>query len=449
MAITPIKKTPPHFQLHSDDQANLSPAKHFQPQSSITLSHSDIPLANMSTSSLGFHPIKQVTAFPSTSHHSDHCEEESSSGSDSESSCDSELLSQVGQLGSERRRKEETVVSYSSTTKQNHKGQGDDDHSLRTATTASQSQFSSLGSEVIGNMSRDHLAATIDVPPSNRKAHKKKGRSSGLDGAISSVKKPKLYAERTKSGVSSPEPLISEREQPSSTPALSLPRGPDPQHPLHKPPLTSREVTPIPSPSPLLVRIPLTGLKVPDPTHQQLLAKPQATVGPYNVRTTVPHRRNTAESLPEQEETGAGRDRYSRLREDYGGMNHDFHVSRGERSRGVTGGRWERDSTRDIRAYPSSSHGEGRGGEYGRGHGWERDSFRVGEDYWSDNGSHYEPSRMDLQRPGGSRGGGGGYLRNQMERKKGPDYYMQEARKRKKDADKIMVRWMVGGWVNG
>lgn len=157
--------------------------------------------------------------------------------------------------------------------------------------------------------------------------------------------------------------------------------------------------------SSLLVRIPLADLRISESAQQQL-EKPKATVEPIVRNPIASNRRNTAD-MTEAEEV-QGRDRYSRMPDEYSaGPVHDYPV---ERSTGHAGVRWMRD--------PRYGHGS----EYGRGHGWEREHYRVnaggGEEYWSDHRRSY---------------------RHPPERKSDPEYFMQEARHRKKEADKIMV----------
>lgn len=158
--------------------------------------------------------------------------------------------------------------------------------------------------------------------------------------------------------------------------------------------------------SSLLVRIPLADLRISESAQQQL-EKPKATVEPIVRNPTASNRRNTAD-MTEAEEV-QGRDRYSRMPDEYSaGPAHDYPGNGVERSRGHAGVRWMRDPR------------YGRGSEYGRG--WEREHYRVnaggGEEYWSDHRRSY---------------------RHPPERKSDPEYFMQEARRRKKEADKIMV----------
>lgn len=164
------------------------------------------------------------------------------------------------------------------------------------------------------------------------------------------------------------------------------------------------------TPTSLLVKIPLTDfLRIP---------KPKATVEPYNIRMTTPHRRNTGDTMADPDmEMSQGRDRYPRMQNVDYSTGHDFH-SRGERSRVHPASRWERDRV-NMR-------------QSGRGHGWEREHYHRGaggDDYWSD-ASHYDSARESQQRGGGGRS---------FPRKRDPEYFMQEARRRKKEADKIMV----------
>ena len=158
--------------------------------------------------------------------------------------------------------------------------------------------------------------------------------------------------------------------------------------------------------SSLLVRIPLADLRISESARQQL-EKPKATVEPIVRNPIASNRRNTAD-MTEAEEV-QGRDRYSRMPDEYSaGPVHDYSGNGVERSRGHAGVRWMRDPR------------YGRSSEYGRG--WEREHYRVnaggGEEYWSDHRRSY---------------------RHPPERKSDPEYFMQEARRRKKEADKIMV----------
>ncbi len=80
--------------------------------------------------------------------------------------------------------------------------------------------------------------------------------------------------------------------------------------------------------------------------------------------------------------------------------------------------------------YGSSEERSGRHGS-GRHSGWDRDGdyHRGNDDYWMDGGgTHYDRGARDYER--GSR---------QPERKRGAEYFMQEARRRKHEADKISV----------
>lgn len=185
--------------------------------------------------------------------------------------------------------------------------------------------------------------------------------------------------------------------------------------------LCSASATQATDSSALLVRIPLTDLRVPDLMQQQL-EKPKATVEPIVRNPTTrgtPNRRNTAD-MTEAEEV-QGRDRYARLLADEypGGPIHDYH--------GRSRGRWEREPSRDHRNYGPLSRASGRGSDHGR---WDREHYRGStEEYWQD--VYYESSR-ESQR-------GRGYPRHLNERKKDSEYFMLEAKRRKKEADKIMV----------
>ena len=404
IAITPLKKTPPHFMLNSDELANLSPAKH----KSTASTHSGPPIPSLATqSSLGFTAFQPIN--------SGNMNSEDSSGSDSDSSSMSTSEETFGDLLEKSKKEWKDEVG----------GGQDVLHENRHELASTLSMQSFLGNEGVGSIERKHYAA--QPPPnslvSSRKTLKKKRKSMDV---VSITKKSK----------SDNDYQIAHKVRRAATM--------DDNNHIKQSMDSSGEVpTTISS---LLVQIPLADLKVPDSSQQQI-PKPKATVEPYNVRTTTssrtPNRRNTTESIPEQEDVvQGGREHYSRIRnEDYATTGHDYHAGRGERSRVITGGRWEREPVRDRRTYGSGSHGGGRGNDYGRGHGWEREHYRGGpgggEEYWSDTATHYEGSRGDPQRTGGGRG----YARHQPpERKKGgPEYYMQEARQRKKKADKIMV----------
>ena len=207
--------------------------------------------------------------------------------------------------------------------------------------------------------------------------------------------------------------------------------------------------------SPLIVSIALNVCKV---------AKPKAKVEPYNVVRPTPQRRSTSDGIggTEQEEgrgISGARDGYGSVR-----LRPDEFPGHASRLRGHPTNRWERDD-RERRTYGLSSHvaagpreftvgrsnpgdytsargGGGvdyprAGGDYSaRTHGWDRDtSYRgPGEEYWFD----YEGSRMDSQR-----GAVGGNRRGYSAHRQDPDSYMEEARKRKKEADK-MVRGQMG-----
>ena len=214
-----------------------------------------------------------------------------------------------------------------------------------------------------------------------------------------------------------------------------------------------------------VVRIPIAEVKLTDPSAQQQ-TKPKATVEPYNVvrttsssRVTPQRRSNTGDSMAPDPEEGRGSGRSTAPNTHLGrpGGNHP-------------GNRWDREE-RERRTYGIGSHGgvgEGRGGDYGgggrggggayssgrgdyggergefggRGHGgWDREhAYRgggtAGDDYWSDTSTVHDGLRMDPQRgPPGKRTYPSGHAGSRMD----PEYYMQEARRRKKEADKIVV----------
>ena len=93
--------------------------------------------------------------------------------------------------------------------------------------------------------------------------------------------------------------------------------------------------------------------------------------------------------------------------------------------------RWDRESSRDRRIYGSSEERSSRHGS-SRHSGWDRDGDYRHDDYWMDGGgSHYDRGTRDYDR--GSR------PRGESDRKRGAEYFIQEARKRKHEADKISV----------
>lgn len=335
---------------------------------------------------------------------------------------------------------------------------------------------------------RDHASPlSPTLPPSSKSSRKKKRRHDRLD-TTAALKKPKpcdsypvfpLVGE----SVVAAAPL---RSSAASVPALPLRLGEGGgvgvvqdvdgsvatgQEAMSGSAVAAVSPTPC-SPSSFLVRIPLADLKPVEGSSQQQVPKPKATVEPYNVRSTAssratPQRRNTSESMPpdrEEGRPGPGRDHYSgsgssRLRtEEYGIATRDLHPAR---ARSHASNRWDREE-RERRTYDMVSRGggggggsrggdygggrggggvdynsgvRGRGGDYsvvgpgggggdygGRGHAWEREQGYRGntvEEFWSDTGLVYA----------------GGVRRSRM----GPDYYMQEARCRKKEADKILV----------
>lgn len=355
-AITPLKKTPPHF---TEELANLSPAK---PSKDTSLFKRDLTVAGLtSQSSLGFHPQYP----PQNLTYGGGASQDSGSSS----------------LGSSEESGGEEEVPRP--------------HIVTTSTVAQHSTNQPLAST-----SRLHFAAPHQqdlTQPARKKKRKSKSQESGT---TKKQKRSSSTEVRKSLVVTSAAPLVVAPQVPAS----------------------------------LLVSIPLTDVKIGKP-------KVVATVGPYNVRSTTSHpRRNTLDSLADGDDSQS-RDRYSRLGlqgDDYGTTLlplHDYH-SRSERSRGHSGAaRWEREpSSWDHRTYgvPSRSGGRGEYGGRGHGHGWERDSHYRGnnEDYFSD-GSHYDSAPQ--------RG-----LGRTHARKMDPEYFMQEARRRKKEADKIMVGCSLG-----
>ena len=259
--------------------------------------------------------------------------------------------------------------------------------------------------QTLGTTHRQHLAAPLRQPHKRRK----KGKSRD---SIATKKKNKMSDNLLGSGV---DPKAANTVNASQVSAGVKAAASDS--------------------SGLLVSISLSDVKI---------GKPKATVEPYNVRSTTSNRRSTLDSIAEAEDSQS-RDRYSRLGvqgDDYvTGLLpiHDYHMGsggpggRGERPRGHGHGgtgRWERDGPRDHRSYGVPRSG-GRGGDYGgRGHGhnWDREYRGSAEEYWPDSGHYDGPSRGDPQRVGRT-----------YPRKMDPEYFMQEARRRKKEADKIMV----------
>lgn len=373
-AITPLKKTPPHFICASEELANLSPAK---PYKATGHTQSDLSQTGLATqSSLGF----QFIPHPLLTHHLTSNSAPSSDADDDDDSCSDS--SSDSELSSERAGQRHLYVQ-----------------SLARQTTGVSQQTTA----------QPRLPYQL-FAPENSKSHRKKRKSS--QPGSSTTKKHKVSTHVSNM------PLHDSALSGGQGEALALASG--------AVQLSLEGGSP---PSSLLVSIPLVDWRVPDSTQQQI-PKPKATVEPYNVRVTskAPNRRNTTDTMTDVDEVQSG-SRFSRLQNDeYGaGPVHDYDGSRGERSRVHTGVRWEREGSRDHRAYGSSSRMSG------RGHGWERDHHRGsgGEEYWSGT-SHYESSRGESQR-----GGGRSYPR--ADRKRDPDFFMQEARRRKKDADKIMV----------
>ena len=369
-AITPLKKTPPHFVCVAEELANLSPPK---PPKATSLTQTSLS----SQSSQGFHPL----------YSQQHTEEKRSQDSNSSASS-----SESG-------------------------GEVSGDSHPQTA-PSSIGQHSS--NQALGSLQRQHFAALLQQP-TNSQPHKKKRKAKNPDLLTSKKHKSSdnLIGNGSKLSDSREAPVThfsTFQEATSSKAAVSS----------------------------LLVSIPLADVKI---------GKPKATVEPYNVRSTTSNRRNTLDGLAEAEEM-QGRDRYSRLGvqgEEYtAGLIslHDYHMGtgggpggRGERSRGHSHGRWERDGSRDHRIYgaPSRSSGRGVSSDYGgrsHGHSWERDghyrSTGPTEEYWPDT-SHYDSSRLEPQRGVG----------RTYPRKMDPEYFMLEARRRKKEADKIVVRRVV------
>lgn len=113
----------------------------------------------------------------------------------------------------------------------------------------------------------------------------------------------------------------------------------------------------------------------------------------------------------------------------------DYH--RAPRSHRDSSARWDRESSRDRRMYGGSEERSGRHGS-GRHGGWDRDGDYHRDDYWMDGGgNHYDRGTRDYEESRrGSR------QRGEPERKRGAEYFMQEARKRKHEADKISVSFL-------
>lgn len=346
-AITPLKKTPPHFMCTREELANLSPAKPYKPT---VLTHNDLTLSSLaSQSSLGFHPLPTQLMTSNSAQPNDADDNDSDSGSES-----SGAPSQ---------------------------------HHLYVSSGVASNRFS--------QPVQHHTAQeqpSLPLP----KSHRRKQRTDHPDLPSSKSKRHKIDTQ-----------LYSSKQSSSQESSLSRSQNEAPGSATEV-----QQSSVIDAPSSLLVKIPLVDLRLP---------KPKATVEPYNIRvtapsSTTPHRRNTGDTITDTEEVSQGRDRYSRLQNmDYStGLVHDFRGgnSRGERGRIHAGSRWERESTRTANSRLS-----------GRSHGWERDSYHRGggEDYWSDRESQ--------------RGAGG----RSFPRKRDPEYFMQEARRRKKEADKIMV----------
>ena len=359
-AITPLKKTPPHYM---EEFANLSPAKPYK--STVHPTQSGLALTNLtSQSSLGFHPY--ITANPPENCEGESDEDQSDSSSDSESDTPQEISHE----------------EYSLSIHQKH-----------------------------SRLPDQQMHQQMQVSP------KKKRRSSQPSSSLAASKKHKSVSGSGGFTSVGPRDQVTETIQASQVLLGASNEG-------------RAAVL-----SGLFVRIPLVDLvdlKVPDSTQQQL-EKPKATVEPIVRNPTTsrtPNRRNTADMMETEDQQN--RDRYPRLLDEYV-TGHDYGVRprHGE-------GRWDREGSRDHQSYGLMSRASSRG-DYGRGHGWERD-YRGGarsDDYWSD--FNYESSR-ESQR-------GRGYPRHPNERKRDPEYFMQEARRRKKEADKIMVCTIVCPWA--
>lgn len=359
-----------------EESANLSPAKPYKSIAPPTQSALNL-MGYSSQSSLGFHPQLDTHCLPANPAHK--VEEESD---DSESSFSSDSDSESG-----------IVTQLEART-----------ISVQRSNDTVQKQASSFFTQHLPPSQPaqpEHLPAPPHQLPVS-KSRKKKRKSSQLRSSSTGTKKHK----RSKSSPSHEQTWSS--NQAGVVVAASGPLlGPS----------NEGQASVM---STLLVRIPLVDLRVPDSAQQQQsLEKPKATVEPI-VRnpTRTPNRRNTAETEEPQ-----SRDRYSRLLNDeYAGHDYGNRVDRSSR-------RWgEREATpRDHRSYGLVPRASGRASDYGRG--WDREHYRGGADeYWSDNyDSTREPQR------------GRGYSRHPSERKRDPEYFMQEARRRKKEADKIMV----------
>lgn len=386
VAITPLKKTPPHFTCPMEEYANLSPAK--PNKSTEAPTHSGLTLTSLTNqSSLGFHPLGTRYL---TSHSGEQESDESLSNSDSEPDIEVRHpnLDTSGTL-------------------------------LHLNESVQKQGFNQLMEQV---QHQQHFAAGVPAGvPDGPKSHRKKWKRSQPDlpapvskknkSSCDNLKKRSPFLDPTWSG----NQVVAEESGSGASQTLLVTNNEDQSTVL----------------SGLMVRIPLVDLRVPDITQQQL-EKPKATVEPIVRNPAIsktPHRRSTAE-MTETDDV-QGRDRYPRLLNDeYIGGSYGNRV---ERSRAPIGGRWERDTTpRDHRSYSTMSRASGRGSDYGRGHAWDREHYQGnagGEDYWSD--AHYESTR-ESQR-------GRGYPRHPVERRNDPEYFMQEARRRKKEADKIMV----------
>lgn len=390
-AITPLKKTPPHFM---EELANLSPAKPYK--STAPPTQGGLTLTSLtSQSSLGFHPL----GTPANPLHrgvedSDESQSNSSSDSESDSGMRAPLETRVPPIEGHVR-----ALELSG--------------SVHEQATSFSQHF-----QLVGQVQHQHLAPPEDVSVS--KSRKKKRKS--LSGLSSKKYKDgsNVKISRSQDPVGSRDQLfvVAAGESTSGASRTLLGAGNEGQTTVL---------------SGLLVRIPLVDLRVPDSAQHQL-EKPKATVEPIVRNPTTsrtPNRRNTADMTATEEPQN--RDRYSRMNSEYiTGPVHDYPGGRVDRSRPHVGGRWEREVSRDHRSFALISRVSGRGGEYGRSHGWDRDHYQgsTAGEYWPDS-SHYETTR-ESQR-------GRGYSRHPSERKKESEYFMQEARRRKKEADKITV----------
>ncbi len=463
VTITPLKKTPPHFM--SDDAANLSPAKHRPHVSYVTGDAPTVPgLVFNSQTSMGFQLVTPGnntskcdlnTAGSSNSDYSDSEEESESFNLDSTRTTSStrdsvtSSLMQPGKLPSTGTQSK-PLGGRGRTSKQNPVAEG----MQNTATVENSTPLLNLYSKKKKKKRNLHEVAGGDEPVG------KKMRLNEADSISLSISQSAVMATAAAGSTGTASAGRSGAVRDISGSLMASLKESTPSHGPSVAPVSPLSAASSDLMS-LIVRIPLSVCKV---------QKPKAKVEPYNVVRPTPQRRSTSDGLGvDQEETRTGtstRDMYGtggRMRPDeYGGGVRDMHANR---MRSHMSTRWERD---DRRTYGLPSHGAGtrefssgsrefgvaranvdystsarggpvdypRGGDYGgRGHIWERENaFRGNEEYWSD----YEGSRMDTQRAGPASGMGSGrhgYSTNRMD----PDSYMLEARKRKKEADKITV----------